>query len=312
MIYMFNESDYPVWDVIEKNDKFFNVGLIPKNADDKNPLGIDIVKNGLTIDNFFVDVLDKEVAESKPKTLWSLGDIQFNLCYNSRTGLPFLKPAFNTLRPHNDLYLIAYKLPEDAELIYEKPNRFTVLYTEEDKERGMVYIIAVAKEDTKPFYYLTYKKTDGTIITKHIVTMKGSNMAAVFIKQYTPEEAAASRFSYTIFGKEGATHSNTIRIAKVVVPYAVVVYPFENEAVRKSICEDRYSMNEKYTHYVDSNTKGLKNALRKLINMGYVAASFYIDKPFAEVTEEDVKDHSEMLMFKRYNFICSDGKIRSL
>jgi hypothetical protein len=49
-----------------------------------------------------------------------------------------------------------------------------------------------------------------------------------------------------------------------------------------------------------------------MINGGYVAASFYIDKPFAEVTQEDFDNCHEMSMFKRANFICSDGKIRSL
>ena len=312
MIYMFNESDYPVWDVIEKNDKFFNVGLIPKSRDEKNVLGIDIVKNGLTIDDFFVDVLDDSVAKSKIKTLWSLGDIQFNLCHNSRTGLPFLKPAFNVTRPHNDLYVIAYTVPPGSELIYERPNRFSVLYTKEDKEAGMVYIIAVAKSDAKPFYYLTYRKPDGTIITKHIVTMKSTNEAAVFVKQYTPEEAAESHWSNTIFGKEGVSHSTEIRIAKMVVPYSVIVYPFDREDVRKTICEGRYNMNEKYTHYIDANTKGLRNALRRMINAGYVAASIYIDKPFAEVTDEDFDSCAERAMFKRISFICSDGKIKSL
>ena len=310
MIYMFNESDVPVWDVIEKNDKFFNVGLIPKSHEEKNIFGIDIVKNGLTIDDFFVDVLDDSVAKSKKKTLWSLGDIQFNLCHNSRTGLPFLKPAFNVTRPHNDLYVIAYSIPEGAELIYERPNKFSVLYTKE--EDGMVYIIGIAKADAKPFYYLTYRKPDGSIITKHIVTMKSTNEAAVFIKHYGADSNIDAKWSNTIFGKEGTIRSNKIRVAKMVSPYSVIVYPFDNEGFRKNVCEERYGMNEKYTHYIDANTKGLKNALRRMINGGYVAASFYIDKPFAEVTQEDFDNCHEMSMFKRANFICSDGKIRSL
>lgn len=315
MIYLYNESNEPIWNLIDKNDKFFRVEIVPKYENDKDVIGIDIVKNQLTIDDFFMDVLDPEVAKLKNKSLWALIDAQFNLVYNSRSGLPFIKPSDNTRRTHHDLYLLAYKIPEETHLVFVKSNRFNVLYTHTDDERGMIYVIAVAKPDAKPFFYLTFADDKGMYIeTKHILVVKATNEVAVFSKQYTWEEAINSSFATTIFGRNVGEFAgpNEIPLGKVMVPYSIIVYPFDKEYIRKDICEDRYVRNPKYTNYIDANAKNIKNQIRKLTSIGYNAATFYIDKSSTEITEADMKDCPCVWMFKRFNFMCNDGKIRSL
>ena len=216
---------------------------------------------------------------------------------------------------HHDLYLLAYKIPEETHLVFVKSNRFNVLYTHTDDERGMIYVIAVAKPDAKPFFYLTFADDKGMYIeTKHILIVKATNEVAVFSKQYTWEEAITSSFATTIFGRNVGEFAgpNEIPLGKVMVPYSIIVYPFDKEYIRKDICEDRYARNPKYTNYIDANAKNIKNQIRKLTSIGYNAATFYIDKSSTEITEADMKECPCVWMFKRFNFLCNDGKIRSL
>ena len=315
MIYLYNDCNEPIWDVVSKNEKFFRIGVIPKYENDKDAIGIDIIKNKLTLDDFFMDILDPEVAKLKNKSLWALADVQFNLVYNSRSGMPFLKPSDSNRRVHHDLYVLAYEIPVDMHLVYVKSNRFNILYTATDTERNMIYIIAVAKPDAKPFFYLTFTDAEQTCVeTKHVLIVKANNEVAIFNKRYSWDEAINSPFATTIFGRNVGEFAgpNEIPLGKVMVPYSIIVYPFDKEYVRKDLCEGRFVRNPKYTNYIDANAKNLKNQLRKLTSIGYSAATFYVDKSAAEITEADMKDCPCVWMFKRFNFLCNDGKVRSL
>ena len=43
MIYTYNETDIPFWDVVDKNEHFYRIKT--KSSDIKNGFGIDIIKN---------------------------------------------------------------------------------------------------------------------------------------------------------------------------------------------------------------------------------------------------------------------------
>ena len=307
MIYLYNDSDVPVWNVVDKNEKFFRVHVMPKEGE-KRTFGIDIVKRDHSMDDFFLEVLEDDLAKAKNKALWALGEMCFTLCYNSKTGLPFVKPTKLINQSQLDLYVLAYTIPAGMKMVNTKSSRFSILYTEMDEEAGMVYIIGVAKAVAKPFLYLTFAN-DTNVVTKHLLIVKATNEAAVFTHKYTVEEAVASKYADTIYSKSEFTG---IKPSKVHVPYALIIYPFDMENVKKDICEARYNKSDKFTVYIDANAKDIKNKIMAMTTSGYSAATYYINETYAKVTEEMMNACPYVKSFRRVNYICSDGKIKSL
>jgi len=306
MIYIFNETDSSVWDVTDKNDKFFRVGVIGDRH-----FGIDIVKKDYTLDDFFLDILDPKVVESPKKMFWALSDMSFSICYNVKNGTPFLKPVKRVTPNSYDLYAVTYKKPERGVLINEKSNRFTVISVSEDE--NLVHIIAIAKPVAKPYYYLTYlcegQDCESVYHTKHIVTTKSGEIS-IFRNSYFQSEVEASPYKNNILGKNTPT---TISVSRTLRPYSLIIYPFDNETVLTELCEKRYGCSEKYNKYADANAKNLPTVLYNLRKTEYYsAATFYVNRKFDELTKDmALEDCPLSTRFKRVNYLCSDGKVKS-
>lgn len=312
MIYLYNDTGKEAWEVTTKNERFWRVQVIPGEGEERT-FGIDIIKNDMTYDDFFVDILTEEVAEqSNRSAVWALGVHSFILCYSSKSGLPFLSPVSNDPNDqyHFDLYVLAYKVPDNMKLVYERSGKFTVLYSKLDEKKGIQYIIGVAKPSNIPFYYLTWATEDREQIhTKHMVVVKKTNEVGIFGHNYTKEEADKSPFKNIIFGKRDVT---SVQPSKVNVPYFVILYPGDKPQIHDEFCVSRYGRKDKYTTYIDTLDKAVRNKIRIMTSKGYSAATIYIDKPFETVTEEDMRTCQYANMFKRVNFLCSDGRIKSL
>lgn len=315
MIYLFNETNSPLWDVVEKNEQFFRIGLRHKSEEERQSFGIDLTKGEFNIGDFFLDVLEENVVTSPAKKVWALSTACFTLCYNNKSGLPFLKCVEESSFTY-DLFILTYSIPDGMNMVFEKNNRFYVLYTKEEEADGvhLVHVIGVAKPEVKPFYYLTYANEDRTkFVTKQLGTVKKTGDVSIFRHEYTKESLESSSFRSTIVGK---TEINKIRTAKVLVPFSIIFCPANKPEVMKEICEGRYHRNPKFTTYVQYGDpidfKRIKETIHKLRDEKYSAATYYIDKPFAEVTEEDMKASPYYFLFRRVNFLCKDGKIKSL
>ena len=310
---MYNEFGTPIWDITEKNDNFIRINV---KGEGKNTFGIDIVKKSLSLDDFFLDILDNVYSqESGFVDVWAAGEIKFAMCYNNHNGTPFLKQSTDATKGL-DLYVITYLKNSDMELISERNRRFNILYTSEDKERGLIHIIATAKMDNEPYLYLTYREQDenGKFIytTKHVITNKNKEDVNIYVRKYTEEEVAKSRYSKSILGDNNP--KSVIKLAKTVIPYSVIIYPFSNEVVRKELCEKRYNKHSNYTKYINSENaqRNLMAEIKRVRSEKYSAATFYIDKPFEDVTVEDMENTIGIDRFQRVNFLCQDGKVKSL
>ena len=308
MIYTYNETDIPFWDVVDKNEHFYRIKT--KSSDIKNGFGIDIIKRATKFDDFFMDVLEEQVITKPDKMMWALGAMSFNLCYNNKTGMPFLKPDFAENEFAYDLFILTYKMDEGYKITNEKSSRFSVLYTENDTENQAIHIIAVARPMNNPFFYLTFSTDDGeNYITKHLVTLKREGTVQVFINHMTKEEVDVSNYRSVIIGKKNIDH---IKIAHTLAPYGLIIYPEDRKDVY-DICAIKYRKNPKHTKYVNQNAVNLYKLLKECKSRDrYSAATFYVDKPYAEITEEDLTAVKYTNLFKRVNFLCSDGKMKSL
>lgn len=307
MIYFYNETDIPLWEIVDKNEYFYRIKL--KQPDAKNGFGIDIIKNKLAMDSFFLEVLEDEVAAKPDKIMWALGAMSFGVCYNNKTGLPFLKPEDEENEYTYDLFILSYKLDEGYTIVNEKANRFSILYANEDKENGIIHLVAIARPSNNPFFYLTFATEDGeNYITKHLVTVKREGTVNLFINHMTKAEVEASKYKSIIMGRKTL---NGIKISNTRVPYGIIVYPGDREDVLET-CYKRYHKNPKFTKFIDQNSDKLEAKLKECKNKGhYTAATFYVDKPYNVITEADIKDIKYTGMFVRVNFLCSDGKMKS-
>ena len=319
MIFMYNEAEYPVWDITEKNDNFIRIRV---KGDGKHTFGIDLVKKNISMSNFFLDILDNVCTNTDNgfSDVWAAADIKFAMCYNNHSGMPFLKQSTDDSKGL-DLYLITYVKTKAMELISERSRRFNVIYTTEEPGKNdevLVHIIATAKMDNEPFLYLTYRwpsiYEDETWLyeTKHIITNKAKEDVSVFIRDYHEKEVNSSKYSKSILGNNQP--GSAIKLAKTVIPYSVIIYPFSIESVRTDLCEKRYNKRAQYTKYINSEivAKNLMTEIKKIRSEKYTAATFYIDKPFDTVSVEDMKSVPGMDMFQRVNFLCQDGKVKSL
>lgn len=308
MIYFYNETDLPLWEIVDKNEYFYRIKLA--NGDQaKNGFGIDIIKNKMPMDSFFTEVLEDSIAERPDKIMWALGAMVFNVCYNNKTGLPFLKPEEEQSEYTYDLFILTYKLDEGYKIINEKSNRFSVLYVKEDKEHGAIHVVAIARPSNSPFFYLTLATEDGeSYITKHLVTVKREGTVNMFINHMTRQEVEGSKYKSIIMGKKA--HAG-IKISNTRVPYGVIVCPTDREDIME-ICHKKYHKNPKFTKFIDQASENLDAKLKECKNKGhYTAATFYVDKPYNELVEADVAGITQTSMFARVNFLCSDGKMKS-
>ena len=299
MIYFYNEVETAIWNIIVKIDFFFSFCLENEN------LGIDILKKDIELGDFFCNEIQDADNSVKVASCNS-----FALTYNNKSGVPFLRFIKEPNEYSNDLFIMTYSIPEGYSVCFEKKGHFNVTFLKYDKEKSVLSIIAVAKPSDNPYYFLTFKNEDGTkFITKHLVMVKKNSTMKVFKQEYTLEEVEASEHKGSIIGSE-----NFIKLTpnRVIQPYSVIVYPFSKESVRTNICEKRYKKNAEYTHYIDSEAKDLYQQLKTLRNNKYNAATFYIDKPFKEITNEDLQAVKMIRMFRRVNFICADGRITSI
>ena len=299
MIYFYNEVENAKWNIIEKNDAFFSFGL----EDDR--ISIDILKKDIEMTDFFATEIQQADTAVKVASCNS-----FALTYNNKSGVPFLRAVKNPNEYSNDLFVMTYSIPEGYKICYEKKGHFNVIFLRYDKENGVLSVIATAKPSENPHYFLTFKNEDGSkFITKHLVMIKKNSTMKVFKQEYTLEEVQSSDHKSSIIGA-----NEIIRLVpnKVIQPYSVIVYPFSKESVRANICEKRYKKNVDYTHYIDSESKDAYQQLKALRNDKYNAATFYIDKPFNEITTEDMQNVKMVRMFRRVNFICNDGRITSI
>ena len=132
MIYIFNESDSAIWEVREKNEFFYHIGLV------NSRFGIDILKRDIDTSEFIVNSLNT------PGKLMVLSSNSFNVCYNNKSGLPFLKSVVNVNDYSQDLYILSYKIPEKMETVFEKNGKFNILYTKFDSKsnisQGLIYV----------------------------------------------------------------------------------------------------------------------------------------------------------------------------
>lgn len=301
MIYIFNESNLKKWEITDKNDFFYRIALKDTH------FGIDILKRDITMDEFFTDVLNEE---NETPVVQVLSCASFSVCYNNKSGLPFLKPSANANGYSQDLYLLSYKIPTGMEIINEHVSKFAVQYSKYDKSNGLIHIIGVGKPINHPLYFLTFADAHNeNFATKHMVTVKKSSTVQVFIQNYTKEELDKSEHRQIIIGNGQKTK---VKVAKVIYPYSVIVYPFSNTDLKKDIIEGRFNKDPDHTHYVDTESKAVYNELKRLNNKKYNAATFYIDKNYDEVTEEDMENVKYTNIFNKVNFLTKNGRVKSL
>lgn len=303
MIYIFNETNLKKWEITSKNDYFFRIELIGTH------FGIDILKRDMEEDAFFTNVLESNMNETSA-TVQVLSCASFAVCYNNKSGLPFLKPIVNGNEFTQDLYILTYRIPEGMEIINEHAGKFAVQYSKYDKNNGLLHVIGVGKPVNYPLYFLTFADaSNSNFVTKHMVNVKKTSMVQVFIQKYTKEEVEASDHKAIIIGKGEKTK---VSVAKVIYPYSVIVYPFANEEFKKEILEGRFNKDPEHTHYFDQQSKSLFTELKKINNKKYNAATFYIDKPFEEITDEDMENVKYTNIFNKVNFISKNGRVKSL
>lgn len=305
MIYVFNESNEQIWEITSKNDYFFHIGLI------ESRFGVDILKRDMDPDNFYPKAFE---ASEEPKMVM-LSPNSFGICYNNKSGLPFLKSLTNVNEYSQDLFLLSYKVPEGMEIVFEKNGKLNILYTKFDMKRGMVHIVATAKPVNIPYYYLTFADSKlNNFVTKHLTTSKKNSSVNIFIQKYTAKEIEESEFKNSIIGKNSINEVSQIKIkpSKVFVPYSVIVYPFSKPNIKTDICEGKYNKDENHTKYADSESKSLISELRKINNLKYRAATFYVDKKFAEIDPSvDLAKVYGANIFDKVNYMTSDGRIIS-
>lgn len=303
MIYVFNETDSTQWYIGEKNDYFYHIGVGEGN------FGISVLKKGTTEDNFITNSLFPDGNPKKCVKVFSW--LGFSVYYNNKSGLPFLR-AIESEEYAQDLYLLTYKIPEGMKIITEKTGKIAVQYVRYDNEAGLVHIIATARPSNNPFYFLTFAdEALEHFVTKHLVQNKKSNTVDVFIQEYTKEEVENSKFKSSILSKE--MKPIVIKPAKVLQPYSVIVYPFTATNV-KDICVNRYKKMDDFTKYIDSNQPDnkLSRALEQYSQEKYNAVTIYINKPFDAVNDADMNYCGRIAKnYRRVNFLCSDGKIKS-
>lgn len=305
MIYLFNESNEKIWNLTSKNDFFYHIGL------EDSRFGVDILKRDIPEDAFYTECFEPQ--SQLPLKALVLSSNSFNICYNNKSGLPFLKAVNNINDYSQDLYILSYCVPEGMELVFEKNGKFNILYTKYDVKRKMIHIIATAKPINLPFFYLTFADKDFEhFTTKHMTILKKNFMVSVFIQHYNREDVEKSEFRLCIVGKNEITDLERIKLkpSKVYTPYSVIIYPFQNESIKTDICEAKFNKDENHTKYVDMDSSVLIAELRKILNMKYHAATFYIDKNFDEVdiANDLTKIHGANL-FDKVNYLTADGRI---
>lgn len=301
MIYLFNESDTVSWELTEKNEYFFHLGV------KGTKFGIDILKRDITGFEFFPGAFETMNYQN----VVVCASTFFQICYNNKSGLPFLKPVVNPNEYSHDLFLITYRIPEGMEIINDKSGKFTIHYSKYDKENQCIHIVGSGKSANFPYFFLTFADNKQTkFITKHIVTLKKSSTISVFIQEYTKEQVEASEYKATILGKGVPTK---IKASKVLTPYAVIVYPFSKPNLRTQFCEKKFSKDPDHTKYVDQEARSMISELKKLNIAGkYIAATFYIDRNADDITEDDMRHVRGANIFDRVNFLTLDGKIKSI
>lgn len=298
MIYIFNESDSAIWEVREKNEFFYHIGLV------NSRFGIDILKRDIDTSEFIVNSLNT------PGKLMVLSSNSFNVCYNNKSGLPFLKSVVNVNDYSQDLYILSYKIPEKMETVFEKNGKFNILYTKFDSKSGMIHIIGTAKPSNNPFYYITFADENGNnFVTKHLTTLKKNSSTTIFIQDYTREEVEKCEFKTSIIGNTDEIKKIRLRPSKTLIPYSVIVYPFKNTTVA-DYCNNKFNKDSNHTKYVDQESKYMMSELRKLNGMKYCAATFYVNKNFVEIDpQEDLKAIRGASIFNKVNYMTADGRI---
>lgn len=298
MIYVYNESDNPVWSFIDKNAHFMRITTI-----ENSKLGIDIMKKYLHVDD--VDI--KKFSEVNMKELRVFSYDSFSCYFNSKSGNPFLHPATGGNQYSNDLFLLTYKVPKGFKICKEKTNKFSILYT--NNANGCLNIIGVAKPNNNPTFLLTLTNAwdpevkNPTYITKHMITTK-RNLNVVLSKTYTKEEAEASKYKLSIIGTNYSDHVSTSRLTH---PYSLIICP--DDILEE--CVQKYHISAEHSVHLVPDDPDLYNKLKKLYMDHYNAATFYIDKKSTEITPEDLKSEYSNF-FRKINFVTADCKIKSL
>ncbi|MDY5646913.1 MAG: hypothetical protein SPF22_07925 [Candidatus Onthovivens sp.] len=303
MIYVFNETDSTQWYIGEKNEYFLHLGVGEGN------FGIGLLQKGVSEEMFETNSL---LENSSPKKVVKvLSWLGFNVYYNNKSGLPFLR-AVESGDYAQDVYLLTYKIPEGMKIITEKTGKIAVQYVKYDSEAGLIHIIATARPSNNPFYFLTFADEEyKNFVTKHLVQNKKTNTIDVFIQNYTREEVEESKFKSSIVNKE--MKPIVVKPAKVLQPYSIIVYPFAKTEV-KDILTNRYKKSDEFCKFIDSSKKykDIIAELAKYHQDKFNAVSIYIDKPFDKVTDDDMYRASKIAKdYRRVNFVCSDGKIKS-
>lgn len=301
MIYVYNETDQPQWEILEKNNSFFHIG-IPDTY-----FGIDILKNNTTIKDYDADILS--VISSK--YLQMVSTLAYSVFTNNKSGYPSLKPVDAPNEYSSDLYLLTYKIPEGLKVIKEKTNKFITQYVSVDYKHGILSIIATAKPIFKPSYFITLSDEKRTkYITKDLATDTKTSIVNIYIKEYTREQAEASKHKKYVLEE---SKYEILKNAKSKHPYSLIVYPFSKPEVKET-CEKVFHRHPDHTIYINSEDKAIYSLLKAKRNEKYNAATFFVDKPAAQIKESGLEkkvcvDEKLIRMFRNVNYISNDMKI---
>lgn len=296
MIYVFNETDQPQWNVIDKNASFLHIGS-PYSF-----FGIDILKNNTGLADYTMDILN--VTNSK--NLQIASTLAFSVFTNNKSGYPSLKPIDAPNEYSSDLYLISYKLDAGLQVIKEKANKFTIQYIQPDYQHGVLNIIATGKPVFKPSYFITLSDKDRTkYITKDLVTNAETSIVTIYIKNYTKAEAEASSHKKYILEE---SKYEMLKPAKSRKPYSIIVYPFSKPEIQ-DVCTNDYHRHPDHTIYLNSEDKNLYSLLKQKRTDKFNAVTFYITKTVEQVKTEGIPQLKLARLFHNVNYLTSDMKI---
>ena len=309
MLYVFNDTGIQTWELVKKNEKFFKLCAKDQNVH----VGIDILMNFSTETDYDLNKL----VNPADARIEAISTLNYNVCYNDKSGYAFLKPIPRGVHRKftNDLYLITYKIPEGAVLIKEQSMNFHLHFATMDLANNICYMIGTARDNAIPNLFVTFAtkaNEDGIrdhYWTKDLVCMKTNKAKRIYIKEYTREEAEASKFSKYIMASTG---ENAFTIYHPPYPYGVIVYPFEGHDDVKTTCLERWHKREERVVFIDANISDLQSELRRKYTERYNAASFYVDETYDDLMENGFEIPEYTNIFKNVNFITKDMKILNI
>lgn len=313
MIYLYNETTKPQWDIVEKNNTFFRL----ENQTNKR-FGIDFLKGDLSRESFNLDVLD------------TVNDVSLNTLFNGTTTVVFEKKALtpfiiNGLNYNTDIIIATFDLSDGRRILNHRVRNGNVYSYMYDVNYGVFTIIfSLNTREDSPSIQEIFKDNENKMIFRRVIYFNGKN------KEYGISYRALDidrvpkqgEKGYININDESIDNGRNIKI-RCYTPnrptYTFILTNREKQDEVTDLLANKYKIteNKHINLLILDNMETIRDTMKNLHEHDHIkAVTFYVDDYNTEQLRENIEEVVEDLIntkcgsyFNKVFAMANDGLI---